>query len=108
MGLVVECPCKTPVDANEALRTSTLAFKYSTRIKFLDFMLKANEERGTKKKRVCREKIKHVLISFVLFLWNRDMARIGISSATHQDKILNSAQGMLSQMQQMQDRMVPV
>uniref|UniRef100_A0A8C1T981 receptor protein-tyrosine kinase n=1 Tax=Cyprinus carpio TaxID=7962 RepID=A0A8C1T981_CYPCA len=43
-----------------------------------------------------------------LFRWNRDMTRIGISSAIHQDKILNSAQGMLSQMQQMQDRMVPV
>lgn len=39
---------------------------------------------------------------------NRDMTRIGISSAAHQDKILSSAQGMLSQMQQIQDRMVPV
>lgn len=38
----------------------------------------------------------------------RDMARIGISSAAHQNKILTSVQGMLSQMQQMQGRMVPV
>ena len=36
------------------------------------------------------------------------MARIGISSAAHQNKILTSVQGMLSQMQQMQGRMVPV
>lgn len=36
------------------------------------------------------------------------MARIGISSAAHQNKILTSLQGMLSQMQQMQGRMVPV
>lgn len=62
-----------------------------------------------KSKWVCREKMKHVLTpSCLVFGWNRDMARIGISSAAHQDKILNSAQGMLSQMQQMQDRMVPV
>lgn len=39
---------------------------------------------------------------------SRDMARIGISSAAHQNKILTSVQGMLSQMQQMQGRMVPV
>lgn len=45
------------------------------------------------------------LFSFILF---RDMARIGISSAAHQNKILTSVQGMLSQMQQMQGRMVPV
>ena len=38
----------------------------------------------------------------------REMARIGISSAAHQNKILTSVQGMLSQMQQMQGRMVPV
>ncbi|XP_016365485.1 ephrin type-A receptor 4a isoform X1 [Sinocyclocheilus rhinocerous] len=44
----------------------------------------------------------------VVHMTQEDMARIGISSAAHQDKILNSAQGMLSQMQQMQDRMVPV
>uniref|UniRef100_A0A671KKN7 receptor protein-tyrosine kinase n=1 Tax=Sinocyclocheilus anshuiensis TaxID=1608454 RepID=A0A671KKN7_9TELE len=44
----------------------------------------------------------------VVHITQEDMVRIGISSATHQDKILNSAQGMLSQMQQMQDRMVPV
>uniref|UniRef100_A0A8C8ICU6 receptor protein-tyrosine kinase n=1 Tax=Oncorhynchus tshawytscha TaxID=74940 RepID=A0A8C8ICU6_ONCTS len=37
-----------------------------------------------------------------------DMGRIGISSAAHQNKILTSVQGMLSQMQQMQGRMVPV
>ncbi|CAG06406.1 unnamed protein product [Tetraodon nigroviridis] len=36
------------------------------------------------------------------------MARIGISSAAHQNKILSSLQGMLSQMQQMHGRMVPV
>lgn len=36
------------------------------------------------------------------------MTRIGISSAAHQNKILTSVQGMLSQMQQMQGRMVPV
>lgn len=36
------------------------------------------------------------------------MARIGISSAVHQNKILTSVQSMLSQMQQMQGRMVPV
>ncbi|AWO99265.1 K05105 Eph receptor A4 [Scophthalmus maximus] len=35
------------------------------------------------------------------------MARIGISLAAHQNKILTSVQGMLSQMQQMQGRMVP-
>lgn len=51
---------------------------------------------------------------FVLFLTLlsppplRDMARIGISSAAHQNKILSSLQGMLSQMQQMHGRMVPV
>ncbi|KAL2096937.1 hypothetical protein ACEWY4_006144 [Coilia grayii] len=44
----------------------------------------------------------------VVHLTQEDMARIGISSAAHQDKILTSAQGMLSQMQQIQDRMVPV
>ncbi|KTG43437.1 hypothetical protein cypCar_00003278, partial [Cyprinus carpio] len=44
----------------------------------------------------------------VVHMTQEDMTRIGISSAIHQDKILNSAQGMLSQMQQMQDRMVPV
>ncbi|KTF76052.1 hypothetical protein cypCar_00027385, partial [Cyprinus carpio] len=44
----------------------------------------------------------------VVHMTQEDMARIGISSAAHQDKILNSAQGMLSQMQQTQDRMVPV
>lgn len=38
----------------------------------------------------------------------RDLTRIGISSAAHQSKILTSVQGMLSQMQQMQGRMVPV
>uniref|UniRef100_A0A8C6UF60 receptor protein-tyrosine kinase n=1 Tax=Neogobius melanostomus TaxID=47308 RepID=A0A8C6UF60_9GOBI len=38
----------------------------------------------------------------------RDMARIGISSAAHQNQLLTSVQGMLSQMQQMQGRMVPV
>ncbi|CDQ92751.1 unnamed protein product [Oncorhynchus mykiss] len=36
------------------------------------------------------------------------MGRIGISSAAHQNKILTSVQGMLSQMQQIQGRMVPV
>lgn len=44
--------------------------------------------------------------AFLLF--SRDMARIGISSAAHQSKILTSVQGMLSQMQQIQGRMVPV
>uniref|UniRef100_A0A3Q2DAW4 receptor protein-tyrosine kinase n=1 Tax=Cyprinodon variegatus TaxID=28743 RepID=A0A3Q2DAW4_CYPVA len=38
----------------------------------------------------------------------RDMARIGISSAAHQNKILTSVQTMLSQMQHIQGRMVPV
>ena len=36
------------------------------------------------------------------------MGRIGISLAAHQNKILTSVQGMLSQMQQLQGRMVPV
>ncbi|TSO57300.1 Ephrin type-A receptor 4 [Bagarius yarrelli] len=44
----------------------------------------------------------------VVHMTQEDMTRIGISSAVHQDKILSSAQGMLSQMQQIQDRMVPV
>uniref|UniRef100_A0A3Q2GNR2 receptor protein-tyrosine kinase n=1 Tax=Cyprinodon variegatus TaxID=28743 RepID=A0A3Q2GNR2_CYPVA len=46
------------------------------------------------------------LIDFVLCF--RDMARIGISSAAHQNKILTSVQTMLSQMQHIQGRMVPV
>uniref|UniRef100_A0A8C4HL87 receptor protein-tyrosine kinase n=1 Tax=Dicentrarchus labrax TaxID=13489 RepID=A0A8C4HL87_DICLA len=44
----------------------------------------------------------------VVHMTQEDMARIGISSAAHQNKILTSVQGMLSQMQQMQGRMVPV
>uniref|UniRef100_A0AAY4F0A0 receptor protein-tyrosine kinase n=1 Tax=Denticeps clupeoides TaxID=299321 RepID=A0AAY4F0A0_9TELE len=44
----------------------------------------------------------------VVHMTQEDMARIGISSVAHQDKILTSAQGILSQMQQIQDRMVPV
>ncbi|TWW76745.1 Ephrin type-A receptor 4 [Takifugu flavidus] len=44
----------------------------------------------------------------VVHMTQEDMARIGISSAAHQNKILSSLQGMLSQMQQMQGRMVPV
>lgn len=57
------------------------------------------------------EKSWHVMLLVLmspLFPSNRDMTRIGISSAAHQDKILSSAQGILSQMQQIQDRMVPV
>ncbi|XP_072322103.1 ephrin type-A receptor 4-like [Eucyclogobius newberryi] len=44
----------------------------------------------------------------VVHMTQEDMARIGIAVATHQNKILSSVQGMLSQMQQMQGRMVPV
>uniref|UniRef100_H3D9Y9 receptor protein-tyrosine kinase n=2 Tax=Tetraodon nigroviridis TaxID=99883 RepID=H3D9Y9_TETNG len=44
----------------------------------------------------------------VVHMTQEDMARIGISSAAHQNKILSSLQGMLSQMQQMHGRMVPV
>uniref|UniRef100_A0A8C8C9J8 receptor protein-tyrosine kinase n=1 Tax=Oncorhynchus tshawytscha TaxID=74940 RepID=A0A8C8C9J8_ONCTS len=44
----------------------------------------------------------------VVHMTQEDMGRIGISSAAHQNKILTSVQGMLSQMQQMQGRMVPV
>uniref|UniRef100_A0A7N6A3Z6 receptor protein-tyrosine kinase n=1 Tax=Anabas testudineus TaxID=64144 RepID=A0A7N6A3Z6_ANATE len=44
----------------------------------------------------------------VVHMTQEDMTRIGISSAAHQNKILTSVQGMLSQMQQMQGRMVPV
>uniref|UniRef100_A0A8D3CJD3 receptor protein-tyrosine kinase n=1 Tax=Scophthalmus maximus TaxID=52904 RepID=A0A8D3CJD3_SCOMX len=44
----------------------------------------------------------------VVHMTQEDMARIGISLAAHQNKILTSVQGMLSQMQQMQGRMVPV
>lgn len=44
----------------------------------------------------------------VVHMTQEDMARIGISSAAHQNKLLTSVQGMLSQMQQMQGRMVPV
>lgn len=49
-----------------------------------------------------------VVLSGLSFSFSRDMARIGISSAAHQSKILTSVQGMLSQMQQIQGRMVPV
>ncbi|KAI4795796.1 hypothetical protein KUCAC02_029643, partial [Chaenocephalus aceratus] len=44
----------------------------------------------------------------VVHMTQEDMGRIGISSSAHQNKILTSVQGMLSQMQQMQGRMVPV
>uniref|UniRef100_A0A8K9V3F3 receptor protein-tyrosine kinase n=1 Tax=Oncorhynchus mykiss TaxID=8022 RepID=A0A8K9V3F3_ONCMY len=44
----------------------------------------------------------------VVHMTQEDMGRIGISSAAHQNKILTSVQGMLSQMQQIQGRMVPV
>uniref|UniRef100_A0A1A8NZ00 receptor protein-tyrosine kinase n=1 Tax=Nothobranchius rachovii TaxID=451742 RepID=A0A1A8NZ00_9TELE len=44
----------------------------------------------------------------VVHMTQEDMAQIGISSAAHQNKILTSVQSMLSQMQQMQGRMVPV
>ncbi|XP_075439697.1 ephrin type-A receptor 4-A-like [Ascaphus truei] len=37
-----------------------------------------------------------------------DLTRIGITSPAHQNKILSSVQGMRTQMQQMQGRMVPV
>uniref|UniRef100_A0AAZ3SHI2 receptor protein-tyrosine kinase n=1 Tax=Oncorhynchus tshawytscha TaxID=74940 RepID=A0AAZ3SHI2_ONCTS len=42
----------------------------------------------------------------VVHMTQEDMGRIGISSAAHQNKILTSVQGMLSQMQQIQGRMV--
>ncbi|CAB1348122.1 unnamed protein product, partial [Coregonus sp. 'balchen'] len=42
----------------------------------------------------------------VVHMTQEDMGRIGISSTAHQNKILTSVQGMLSQMQQMQGRMV--
>uniref|UniRef100_A0A8C6PQB9 receptor protein-tyrosine kinase n=1 Tax=Nothobranchius furzeri TaxID=105023 RepID=A0A8C6PQB9_NOTFU len=44
----------------------------------------------------------------VVHMTQEDMAQIGISSAAHQNKILTSVQSMLSQMQQIQGRMVPV
>ncbi|XP_061097172.1 ephrin type-A receptor 4a [Conger conger] len=50
----------------------------------------------------------YTTLGAVVHMTQEDVARIGISSAVHQDQILNSIQGMLSQMQQIQDRMVPV
>uniref|UniRef100_A0AAQ4RRC1 receptor protein-tyrosine kinase n=1 Tax=Gasterosteus aculeatus aculeatus TaxID=481459 RepID=A0AAQ4RRC1_GASAC len=44
----------------------------------------------------------------VVHMTQEDMARIGITMAAHQNKILTGVQGMLSQMQQIQGRMVPV
>ncbi|XP_028650233.1 ephrin type-A receptor 4 [Erpetoichthys calabaricus] len=44
----------------------------------------------------------------VVLMNQDDLARIGITAATQQSMILNSVQGMRSQMQQMQGRMVPV
>ncbi|KAJ8389579.1 hypothetical protein AAFF_G00118160 [Aldrovandia affinis] len=50
----------------------------------------------------------YTTLGAVVHMTQEDVARIGISSVVHQDQILNSVQGMLSQMQQIQDRMVPV
>ncbi|XP_036409671.1 ephrin type-A receptor 4-like isoform X2 [Megalops cyprinoides] len=50
----------------------------------------------------------YTTLGAVVHMTREDVARIGISSAVHQDQILTSIQGMLSQMQQIQDRMVPV
>ncbi|KAM8904371.1 LOW QUALITY PROTEIN: ephrin type-A receptor 4-like [Spinachia spinachia] len=44
----------------------------------------------------------------VVHMTQEDMSRIGITLAAHQNKILTSVQGILSQMQQIQGRMVPV
>lgn len=41
-------------------------------------------------------------------LISSDLARIGITAVTHQNKILNSVQAMRTQMQQIHGRMVPV
>jgi hypothetical protein len=47
-----------------------------------------------------------LMVGFVVY---REMDRIGIITPSHQDIILASVQHeMLSQMQQLQDRMVPV
>ncbi|KPP61364.1 hypothetical protein Z043_120547 [Scleropages formosus] len=50
----------------------------------------------------------YTALEAVVQMTEEDMARIGISSAAHQNKILTSVQGMMSQMQQIQGRMVPV
>ena len=41
-------------------------------------------------------------------LLHSDLARIGITAVTHQNKILSSVQAMRTQMQQIHGRMVPV
>uniref|UniRef100_A0A4W3JWY1 receptor protein-tyrosine kinase n=1 Tax=Callorhinchus milii TaxID=7868 RepID=A0A4W3JWY1_CALMI len=44
----------------------------------------------------------------VVHMNQEDLTRIGITAIAHQNKLLNSVQGMRAQMQQMQGRMVPV
>ncbi|XP_043926103.1 ephrin type-A receptor 4 [Protopterus annectens] len=50
----------------------------------------------------------YTMLEAVLHMTQDDLTRIGVTAASHQNTILNSVQGMLSQMQQMQGRMVPV
>ncbi|MBN3324574.1 EPHA5 protein, partial [Atractosteus spatula] len=50
----------------------------------------------------------YTTLEAVVHMNQEDMGRIGITSAAHQSKILSSVQGMRTQMQQIQGRMVPV
>ncbi|MBN3286579.1 EPHA4 protein, partial [Polyodon spathula] len=50
----------------------------------------------------------YTTLEAVVLVNQDDLDRIGIATAAHQNKILSSVQGMRTQMQQMQDRMVPV
>ncbi|MGH0152625.1 UNVERIFIED_CONTAM: hypothetical protein FKN15_022875 [Acipenser sinensis] len=50
----------------------------------------------------------YTTLEAVVHMNQDDLDRIGIAAAAHQNKILSSVQGMRTQMQQMQDRMVPV
>ncbi|KAK1168449.1 ephrin type-A receptor 4-like [Acipenser oxyrinchus oxyrinchus] len=50
----------------------------------------------------------YATLEAVVHMNQDDLDRIGIAAAAHQNKILSSVQGMRTQMQQMQDRMVPV
>ncbi|XP_006008509.1 ephrin type-A receptor 4 isoform X1 [Latimeria chalumnae] len=50
----------------------------------------------------------YTTLESVVHMNQDDLARIGITAVAHQSKILNSVQGMRTQMQQMQGRMVPV
>ncbi|RXM28587.1 Ephrin type-A receptor 4 [Acipenser ruthenus] len=50
----------------------------------------------------------YATLEAVVHMNQDDLDRIGIAAAAHQNKILSSVQRMRTQMQQMQDRMVPV